>query len=87
MGRRQGLELRPQDRRDPSEWEREGKVWGCDQEKEAGGLGRAQTGDPGSWKWGQKERKNGGRLWGEEKGLARGHDVKNKEQGVQLTKC
>lgn len=36
---------------------------------------------------GVKRRENGGRLWGEEKGLARGHDVKNKEQGMQLTKC
>lgn len=39
-------------------------------EKDAGGLGRTQTEDPGSWKWGQKERKEGGRLQGEEKVLA-----------------
>lgn len=74
------MELSPRDLRDPSEWEREEKAWGCNQGKEAGGLERTLTGDPGSWKWGHKEREEGGRLWGEGKVLAMASMLKIKSK-------
>lgn len=50
-------------------WEREGKAWGCEQGKKLG-PGKSADRRLRELEWGQEERKEGGRLWGEEEVLA-----------------